>query len=82
MFKMFFPLNTRSERDLDMVEFFPHKILFPKMNADDFLRQSATDIIRIFTAPPSTTTISLQTGDETRNGLLQLAELLNRTEKY
>lgn len=51
------------------------------MNADDFLRQSTTDIIQILTSPPSTTTISLQAGDDTRNGILQLAKLLNRTEK-
>ena len=51
------------------------------MTADDFLRQSATDVIKLLTTPPSTTTLSLQAGDETRNGLLQLAELLNRSEK-
>ena len=45
------------------------------------MRQSATDIIRLLTAPPSSTTLILQAGDETRNGLLQLKELLNRTEK-
>ena len=78
--KCFFP-KTRSERDSDTVEFFPHEIPFPKVNTDDFLRQSATDIIRLLTSPPSTTTISLQAGDDTRNGLLQLADLINRSEK-
>ena len=80
MFKFFFP-KTRSERDLETVEFSPHEIPFQKTNTDDFVRQLATDIIIKLTSPPSTTTISLQAGDETRNGLLQLAELLNRTEK-
>ena len=78
--KYYFP-KTRSERDTDTVEFFPYEILFPKVTADDFLRQSATYIIRLLTAPPSSTTLSLQAGAATRNGLLQLAELLNRTEK-
>ena len=77
---MFFP-QTRSEGDTDTVQFFPHKIAFPKLTANKFLRQSAADIIRILTAPPSSTTLSLQAGDETRNSLLQLTELLNRTEK-
>lgn len=45
------------------------------------MRQAATDIISILTAPPSTTVPSLQAGDPTRNALLEIATVLNRTEK-
>ena len=45
------------------------------------MRQAATDIIKILTAPPSNVAPSLQAGDETRNGLLLLAKLLNRADK-
>ena len=76
--RCYFP-ETQSERNVDTVTFFPQKIKFPEVNLDDFLRQSATDIISILTAPPSTTTVLLKVGDETRNDLLQIATILKRT---
>ena len=63
------------------MEFFPSVIPLPKVTVDDFLRQSVTDIIGLLTTPPTTTTISLKAGDKTHNSLLQLAELLKRSEK-
>ena len=39
------------------------------------------DIISILTKPPSTTTISLEAGDETQNALLKIAEALQRVDK-
>ena len=55
-------------------------IPYPKVNLEDFLRQAAMDIISILTAPPSTTTPSLQAGDVTRNALLDIAQILHRAE--
>ena len=78
--KCYFP-KTRSERNVDTVTFFSAAIPFPKVNLDDFLRQAATDIITILTAPPSTTAPSLQAGDPTRNALLEISTVLNRAEK-
>ena len=78
--KCYFPI-TKSERNVDTVTFFPKSIPFPKVSADDFLKQAATDIINILSHPPSTTTLSLQIGDETRNGLVKVAKALNRVEK-
>ena len=72
---------TKSERNVDTVTFFPKSIPFPKISAEDFLKQAATDIINILSHPPSTTTFSLQIGDETKNGLVQVAQALNRVEK-
>ena len=78
--RCYFP-KTRSERNVDTVTFFPAAIPFPKVSLNDFLRQAATDIISILTAPPSTTAHSLQAGDPTRNVLLEIATVLNRAEK-
>ena len=53
----------------------------PKVYVDIFLRQAATDIITILTAPPSTTTIPLQSGNPIRNALFDITQILNRTNK-
>ena len=76
--KCFFP-KTRTERVTDTVVFFPHDIDFPKVDLDDFLQQATQDIITILTNPTSSTTVSLKAGDTTRNALLELATMLNRT---
>ena len=39
------------------------------------------DIVSILNDPPSTTALSLKVGDNTRNALLEIAKILNRTEK-
>ena len=63
-------------KDVDTVTFFPREIPIPKGGLDDFLRQTATDIITILTAPPSTTTPSLEGGDPTHNDLQKMTERL------
>ena len=55
--------------------------MFPKINLDNFLRKAAADIIIILPVPPSSTTLSLQAGDVTRNAFLDLVTTLNRTDK-
>ena len=77
--KVYFP-KTRSERNCDTITFFPTVIPYPEVKIDNFLRQAATDIITILTAPPSTTTPSLQAGDVTKNALLDIATILHRAE--
>ena len=72
--------ETRSERICDTVKFLPNVIPIPKTNIDDYLRQSAQDIITILSAPPSTTALSLSAGDPVRNALLEIAQLLGRAE--
>ena len=76
----YFP-QSKSQRNVDTVTFFPKTIKFPKIAIDDFLKQAAMDIIAILADPPSTTTLSLKVGDETRNALLELARTFNRVEK-
>ena len=72
--------STRSVRNVVTVTFFPRDIPIPKVGLDAFLRQVATDIITILIAPPSTTTLSLEAGDSTRNALQKIAETLNRVD--
>ena len=74
--KCFLP-QTRSEVNTDTVIFIPAQINFPELKLDDFLKQSAQDIITLLTNPPPSTVPSLQAGDSTRNALLQLATLLH-----
>ena len=68
-------------RICDTVTFLPNTVPFPQIKLDDFLRQAATDIVKILSNPPSTTTPSLQAGDSTYNALLDLATTLNRIDK-
>ena len=76
--RCYFP-KTRSKPNVDTVTFFPKRITFPEIDLDDYLRQAATDIITLLTAPPSTTTVTLEAGDPTRNALLKIATILNRS---
>ena len=60
--------------------FFPTFLPFTKFTTDDYFRQAAKVIIEFITAPPTTIPI-LEAGNETRNGLLTLAPLLNTAEE-
>ena len=74
--------KTRAEITADTLVFIPHKITFPEVKAEDFLKQAATDIISILTQPNQNSLIpSLQNGNETKNALLQLATILGQAEK-
>ena len=77
--RAYFP-KTRSERIVHTVKFFPSEIPIPKVGIEDFLQQAATDIISILQDKPSTTTLGLQIGDTTRNALLEISNILQRTE--
>ena len=76
----YFP-ETRSTRPVDTVTFFPSSIPVPEVKLEDFLRQAAIDIVTILQDPPSTTTLKLQVGNETRNALLDIALILKRCDK-
>ena len=73
--------STRTEIISATYVFIPHTIPIPTITIDNFLTQSASDIIMLFTYPPSNFSSALQIGDSIRNGLLQLATLLNRNQK-
>ena len=75
--KVYLPL-TRAVRDLDTVIFFSHTIPFPKVNLEDYLRQTATYIVTILTALQASATPSLEAGYTTRNFLLKIVTVLKR----
>ncbi len=77
---VYFP-QTRSQRDVDTVTFFPHDVIIPKMSTKDFLTQAASDIITLLTTPVPKNNFSLEAGDPTRNALLKIATSLNQNEK-
>lgn len=79
MYKCYFPA-TRSERDCDTLTFIPNVIPFPKVTIEDFLKQTAMDIIHILSQPVNASIPTLETGSNTRNDLLKLATILDRTD--
>ena len=69
-------LQTRATHTYDTVTFSPHSIPFLLVNLNDYLKQEASDIIHLLTAPPFTTTPSIQAGDPVHNALLDIVEQL------
>ena len=69
---------TRSTINCDTLAFFPHNIPFPKVSTDDYLKQATQDIIQLLTHPIAQLPY-LQVGDVTKNAILQIAQMLNRS---
>jgi hypothetical protein len=69
--------STHRVRHADTVQFFPTVIPFPAVTLEDFLRQATSDILAILQNPPSIPT--LQCGDDTKEAVIKIAELLNRS---
>ena len=64
--------STRTEIVSDALVFFPHKIPTPTITTDNVLTQAVSDIIELLTCPLSNGPSTLQIGDSTKIGLLQL----------
>lgn len=79
--KVDFP-KTRSERNVDTVNFFPVIIYYPKVDLNNYLRQAATDAITILTASPSPAAPILKAGDPTCNTLFKIAKVLQIVISY
>ena len=77
--KCYFP-QTRSERVIDTLTFLPHRVPFPTIKIDTFLRQAATDIVSLLKHPPNTTFPTLQQEDATYNAICKISDLLQRTD--
>ena len=75
--KCYFP-KTRRVKDIQKLEILPHNIPIPEVNMNDFLHQATGDILAILQTPPSTTALSLEAGDPTRNALEKIATILQR----
>ena len=71
--------NTRAEIDNNTVDFFSKNINFPGVTIEDFLKQTASDIVAIFKTPPNPLIPSLQAGSDINNAIYDIASLLNNT---
>ena len=72
--------STNKEIISNTLVFISHTISIPAITTDNFLTQAASDIVTPLAYPPSDILSSLQIGDSVKNGLLQLATLLNRNQ--
>lgn len=75
--KCFVP-KTNSVIDCDTVEFFPHKLKFPEITHEAFLRQAISDIVYLLQNKPSVVP-TLEAGHPTNLALQNIATLLNRS---
>ena len=73
-FKCYVP-STNFIRDVDTVKFFPTHIPLPYISPDNYLNQSATDILTTLQTTLSIV-LSLEYGDRTKNVLVKIVELL------
>ena len=67
-------------RNCDALEFFHHSVPFPRVTANDHLKQAASDIMSILLNQPITTVPSLIVGEETTTALHEIAKLLQRVD--
>ena len=56
------------------------QIPLQKVQEENVLKQSATDFITLLTNPPPSTVPFIQDGDDTKNALLKLELIFNRTD--
>jgi hypothetical protein len=71
--------DTMKERDVLKVNFFPEKIVFPKFTPEDYLKQTAEDMLHLLQAPPrSPTTAPLSFGSPILNAFAEVASSLGR----
>ena len=77
-YKCYFP-DTMRERDVLKVDFFPEKIPFPRVTPEDYLKQTAEDMLHLLQHPsPSTISSPLVFGAPILNALAEVAAILGR----
>jgi hypothetical protein len=76
-FKCYIP-STFGVRDALTVDWFPHSVPFPKVSTDDYLRQTATDMLTLLQGKDSHPIPSLTYGSDTTNAYIQIAKILKR----
>ena len=77
--------DTMAERDVLKVDFFPQKIPFPTFTRDDYLKQTAEDMLHLLQAPDTKSTTSspalhdpLHFGPPILNAFAKVADILRR----
>ena len=63
-----------------LIFFHPHLPNYPSIAVDDYLKQTAGDLVELLKNPPDTTTMSLETGNTVRNALIKVATALSPQE--
>jgi hypothetical protein len=67
------------ESDVLTVDFFPEKIAFPKFAQEDYLKQTAEDMLHLLTAPTTSPTATpLSFGPPILNAYEKIADILRR----
>jgi hypothetical protein len=71
--------DTMKERDVLKVDFFPEKIVFPKFSSEDYLKQTAEDMLHLLQPPPTQTPApTLAYGPPILNAFAKIASILGR----
>ena len=74
-------LTLRNQREAqNIVEFFPHKVSFPKVTLKDCLIQATDHITTILIQSLFNTVLLLQDRDPKRNAILKIAKLTKRVD--
>jgi hypothetical protein len=73
--------DTMKERDVLKVDFFPEKIPFPKFSAEEYLKQTAEDMLALLQPPKTSTATPLSFGPPILNAFAKVAEILGRAIK-
>ena len=76
-FQCYIP-STASIRHALTVEWFPHKVPFPKTTTEEYLRQIASDLISILKTKNVKTFPNLEYGNKVLNAFQQIATILQR----
>jgi hypothetical protein len=70
--------STFGTRDALTVDWFPHNIPFPKVTADEYLRQTANDMLTLIQGTKTNPIPSLTFGSNITNAYVQIAQILKR----
>ena len=70
--------STFGVRDALTVDWFPHKVPFPRVTADEYLRQTASDMLTLIQDKSTNPISSLTYGSSITNAYIQIAQILKR----
>ena len=70
--------STAGIRDALTVDWFPHKVPFPKVTTDEYLRQTALDMLTLLENKVDNPVPSLTYGSDITNAYVQIAKILKR----
>jgi hypothetical protein len=70
--------STFGIRDALTIDWFPSNVPFPKVSTDDYLRQTATDMLTLLQGSATHPVPSLTYGSHITNAYIQIAQILKR----